>query len=90
MISRYRRVLQVCRKINSRDGWSSSIVQSGTRASGLRGGLPIARLRRLETIVHAHLAESISIEILAELAELSPLRFCRVLKQAQELHRFTS
>jgi hypothetical protein len=32
-----------------------------------RGGLPIARLPKLEDYVHAHLAESISIEILAEL-----------------------
>jgi hypothetical protein len=27
-----------------------------------RGGLPIARLRKIEDYVHAHLAESISIE----------------------------
>jgi hypothetical protein len=31
---------------------------------------------------HAHLAESISIETLAELAELSPFHFSRVFKQA--------
>ena len=37
-----------------------------------RGGLPIARLRKIEDYVRAHLAESISIETLAELAELSP------------------
>jgi AraC-like DNA-binding protein len=37
-----------------------------------RGGLPIARLRKIELYVRAHLAESISIEKLAELAELSP------------------
>ena len=47
-----------------------------------RGGLPIARLRKVEDYVRAHLAESISIEILAELAELSPFHFCRVFKQA--------
>ncbi len=47
-----------------------------------RGGLPIARLRKVEDYVHAHLAESISIEMLAELAELSPFHFCRVFKQA--------
>jgi AraC family transcriptional regulator len=47
-----------------------------------RGGLPIARLRKIEDYVRAHLADSISIEMLAELAELSPFHFCRVFKQA--------
>jgi AraC family transcriptional regulator len=46
-----------------------------------RGGLPIARLRKIEDYVRAHLAESISIETLAELAELSPFHFSRVFKQ---------
>ena len=40
-----------------------------------RGGLPIARLRKIEDYVRAHLAESISIEKLAEVAELSPFHF---------------
>jgi hypothetical protein len=44
-----------------------------------RGGLPIARLRKIEDYVHAHLAESISIETLAE---LSPFHFSCVFKQA--------
>src|SRR5258707_7196237 len=43
-----------------------------------RGGLPIARLRKVEDYVRAHLAERISIETLAELAELSPFHFSRV------------
>jgi AraC family transcriptional regulator len=47
-----------------------------------RGGLPIARLRKIEDYVRANLAESISIENLAELAELSPFHFSRVFKQA--------
>ena len=47
-----------------------------------RGGLPIARLRKIEDYVRAHLAESISIEMLAELAELSPFHFSRVSKEA--------
>ena len=47
-----------------------------------RGGLPIARLRKIEDYVRAHLAESMSIETLAELAELSPFHFSRVFKQA--------
>ena len=40
-----------------------------------RGGLPIARLRKIEDYVRTHLAESISTETLAELAELSPFHF---------------
>jgi AraC family transcriptional regulator len=47
-----------------------------------RGGLPIARLRKIEDYVRAHLAESISIQTLAELAELSLFHFSRVFKQA--------
>ena len=47
-----------------------------------RGGLPIARLRKIEDYVRANLAESISIEKLADLAELSPFHFSRVFKQA--------
>ena len=47
-----------------------------------RGGLPIARLRKIRDYVRAHLAESISIEMLAELPELSPFHFSRVFKQA--------
>ena len=46
-----------------------------------RGGLPIARLRKIEDYVHAHLAESISIETLAKLVELSPFHFSRMFKQ---------
>jgi AraC family transcriptional regulator len=46
-----------------------------------RGGLPIARLHKIEDHVRAHLAEGISIETLAELAELSPFHFSRVFKQ---------
>src|SRR5260370_23306047 len=46
-----------------------------SQSSGYRGGLPIARLRKIEDYVHAHLAESISIDALAELVELSPFHF---------------
>jgi AraC family transcriptional regulator len=46
------------------------------------GGLPIARLRKVEDYVRAHLMESISLEKLAELAELSPFHFSRVFKQS--------
>jgi AraC family transcriptional regulator len=47
-----------------------------------RGGLAVARLRQVEDYMHVHRPESISIETLAELAELSPFHFCRVFKQA--------
>ncbi len=47
-----------------------------------RGGLPIARLRKIEDYVRAHLAESISVEALAEMVELSPFHFSRVFKHA--------
>ena len=46
------------------------------------GGLPIVRLRKIEDYVHAHVSESISIDSLAELAELSPFHFARVFKQS--------
>jgi AraC family transcriptional regulator len=46
------------------------------------GGLPIARLRKVEDYVRAHLAERISVEKLAELADLSPFHFSRVFKQS--------
>ena len=47
-----------------------------------RGGLPIARLRKVEDYVRAHLSESISVETLAKLTELSPFHFSRVFNQA--------
>ena len=57
-----------------------------------RGGLPIARLRKVEDYVRAHLAESIQLEALAALAELSPFHFARVFKQATGLtpHQFVT
>ncbi len=51
-------------------------------APDYHGGLAIARLRKIEDYVRAHLAESISIEKLAELAELSLFHFSRVFKQS--------
>ena len=54
----------------------------GAEKPDYRGGLPIVRLRKVEDYVRAHFAESISIETLAELAELSPFHFCRVFKEA--------
>jgi AraC family transcriptional regulator len=58
-----------------------------TRTSHRRGliiaaSLPIARLRKIEDYVRAHLAESISVEALAELVALSRFHFSRVFKHA--------
>ncbi|MBW0000909.1 MAG: helix-turn-helix transcriptional regulator [Verrucomicrobia bacterium] len=57
-----------------------------------RGGLPIARLHKIEDYVHGHLAESICIRALAELAGLSPFHFARVFKQATGMtpHQFVT
>ena len=46
-----------------------------------RGGLPIGKLRRVEDYVRERLAEDISIEVLAELVELSSFHFSRMFKQ---------
>jgi AraC family transcriptional regulator len=40
-----------------------------------RGGLPVRQLRKVEDYVHERLADDISLESLAELAELSPFHF---------------
>lgn len=45
-------------------------------------GLPIWQLRKVEDHVRNHLAEEISVEALAGLAELSPFHFSRVFKEA--------
>lgn len=45
------------------------------------GGLPIAKLRKVEDHVHEHFAEEISVETLAEVVELSPFHFSRVFKE---------
>ncbi len=47
-----------------------------------RGGLPIRQLRKVEDYVRAHRAEEITVEALAELAELSPFHFSRVFKES--------
>lgn len=47
-----------------------------------RGGLPIYQLRKVEDYVAAHLAEEVSIEALANLAELSSSHFAHVFKEA--------
>lgn len=47
-----------------------------------RGGLPIRQIRKVEDYVRERLADEISVEMLAELVELSPFHFSRVFKQA--------
>jgi AraC family transcriptional regulator len=57
--------------------YTNTIGQTPVR----RGGLPIHQLRKVEDFVTAHLAEDISIEVLAELVELSPSHFAHVFKE---------
>jgi hypothetical protein len=53
-----------------------------TKKPDYHGGLPIARLHKVEDYVRAHLAGSISLEKLADLAELSLFHFSRVFKES--------
>jgi AraC family transcriptional regulator len=46
-----------------------------------RGGLPIGKLRKVEDYVRQRLAEDISVEVLAELVELSSFHVSRMFKQ---------
>ena len=66
--------------------FASYLVEKYTDAaaegSDFRGGLPIRQLRKVEDHVRDHLAEEISVEMLASLVELSPFHFSRVFKQA--------
>ena len=54
----------------------------GSEGSDYHGGLPIARIRKIEDYVRSHLLETISLETLAELAGLSPFHFSRMFKQS--------
>jgi AraC family transcriptional regulator len=45
------------------------------------GGLPIGKLRKVEEYVRERLAQDVSVEVLAELVELSPFHFSRMFKQ---------
>lgn len=66
--------------------FASYLVEKYTDAGGeqtdFRGGLPIRQLRMIEDHVREHLAEEMSVEMLANLVELSPFHFSRVFKQA--------
>jgi AraC family transcriptional regulator len=57
-------------------------VAAAVEKPDFHSGLPIWRLRKVEDYVRENLAEEISVERLAELAELSPFHFSRVFKQA--------
>lgn len=57
-------------------------TKAGPRTLANRGGLPIRQLRKVEDYVTAHLEEDISVELLADLVELSPSHFAHVFKES--------
>ncbi len=65
--------------------FASCLAEKYTTAAAekadFRGGLPVRQLRKVEDYVQERLADDISLESLAELAELSPFHFSRVFKQ---------
>lgn len=65
--------------------FASFLAERYTRTAAepldFRGGLPIRQLRRVEDYVGEHLADEISLEVLAAEAGLSPFHFSRVFKQ---------
>jgi AraC-like DNA-binding protein len=54
----------------------------GTKAAPFRGGLPPARLRRVEEFLMAHLADDVGLDTLAAIAGLSPKHFARAFRQS--------
>jgi AraC family transcriptional regulator len=62
----------------------------GAKAAPLKGGLPPARLRRVEEFLMAHLADDIGLDTLAEIAGLSAKHFARAFRQSTGLppHRW--
>ena len=54
----------------------------GTKAAPSRGGLPPARLRRVEDFLMAHLADDIGLDDLAAIADLSAKHFARAFRQS--------
>jgi AraC family transcriptional regulator len=62
----------------------------GTKVTAFRGGLPPARLRRVEAFLMAHLADDIGLDALAAIADLSPKHFARAFRQSTGLppHRW--
>lgn len=57
-------------------------IVAAAKKPDFQSGLPIWRLRKVEDHVRENLAEEISVETLAQSAELSPFHFSRVFKQA--------
>ncbi len=51
-------------------------------ARPLRGGLPVWQQKRVAEYIEEHLAEEISLAVLAELVDLSLYHFARVFKQS--------
>ncbi len=56
-------------------------VKAGQKKPEFHGGLPIHQLRKVEDHVRDHLSDEISVERMAEVADLSPFHFSRVFKQ---------
>jgi AraC family transcriptional regulator len=54
----------------------------GTKVTPFRGGLPPARLRRVEEFLMTHLADDIGLDALAAIADLSPKHFARAFRQS--------
>ena len=54
----------------------------GTKAAPFRGGLPPARLRRVEEFLMSHLADNVGLDTLAAIADLSPKHFARAFRQS--------
>jgi AraC family transcriptional regulator len=54
----------------------------GTKVTPFRGGLPPARLRRVEEFLMAHLADDVGLDTLAAIADLSPKHFARAFRQS--------
>jgi AraC family transcriptional regulator len=66
--------------------FATYLAEKYTRAASgkpeIRGGLPIRQLQKVGDSVTEHLAEEISVEILAQLVQLSPFHFSRIFKQS--------
>jgi AraC family transcriptional regulator len=58
--------------------WSNHVI----RARPFQGGLPPARLRRVEEFLMAHLADDIGLDDLAAIADLSAKHFARAFRQS--------
>ena len=54
----------------------------GTKVAPFRGGLPPARLRRVEEFLMTHLADDVGLDTLAAISELSPKHFARAFRQS--------